>query len=228
MRAGLHHLGEPLSRGERPDPRGDGTAFQERAHARHRVVQPVFGLDLPQPAYARRRAVMARAAGTVVPRAPRVPDPQSPAVRCADLLHVSVCADGARPRRRSRAQHPGADRAQRAGDPPVDLRGDVQEGGRRRLQHRGREEFPEDDLRVPQRSRGDRRLRRGPDAGPVAGRRSRARRRRRNPQTPGPAPAGARRAVPPPASPAGTIPPLRRPHRRRQRLRGAGRVLHEL
>ena len=32
VRAGLHHLGERLSRGQRPDPRRDGAPLQERAH----------------------------------------------------------------------------------------------------------------------------------------------------------------------------------------------------
>ena len=37
------------------------------------ALQPVFGLDLPQRAHARRRDVVARAAGPVVPGAARIP-----------------------------------------------------------------------------------------------------------------------------------------------------------
>ena len=44
-------------------------------------VQPLLGLDLQQPAHARRRDGVAAAAGPVVPGAARVPRAQPPAVR---------------------------------------------------------------------------------------------------------------------------------------------------
>ena len=69
--------------------------FANAQHARHRGVQPLLGLDLQQAAHARRRDGMAAAAGTVVPGAHRVPGAQPPAVRRADLLHLSLRADGA-------------------------------------------------------------------------------------------------------------------------------------
>ena len=53
----------------------------------------------------------------------------SPAVRRADLLHLSLRADGAGTRSRAGAQHPGVDRARRAGDPPRDLQGRLQQAG---------------------------------------------------------------------------------------------------
>ena len=90
--------------------------FANAAHARHRGVQQVLGLDLQQPAQPRRRDGVAEAAGTVVPGADRVPAAAPPAVRRPDLLHVSVRADGARPRGRARR---GASSCPTAHDEPA-------------------------------------------------------------------------------------------------------------
>ena len=54
---------------------------------------------------------------------------------------------------RAGQEHPGADGARRAGDPPGDLQGPVQRAGRHRLQHRGRAALPDDPLLDPRRSR---------------------------------------------------------------------------
>ena len=53
------------------------------------------------------------------PAAEGLPDQAPPLVRRADLLHLSLCADGAGPAGRPGPQHPGADRARRTGDPPA-------------------------------------------------------------------------------------------------------------
>ena len=76
--------------------------FANARDARHRGVQQVLGLDLQQPAQPRRRDGVAEAAGAVVSGAHRIPAAAPSAVRRPDLLHVSVRADGARPRGRRR------------------------------------------------------------------------------------------------------------------------------
>ena len=89
--------------------------------------------------------------------------------------------------RRAGQEHPRADRARRAGDPPRDLQGAVQRAGGHRLQHRSRAAVPDDPLLDPRDRGGDGRLRRRPAAGPPAIRASRAggRGRRRTRQTTG-------------------------------------------
>ena len=72
--------------------------FANARDARHRGVQPLLRLDLQQPAQPRRRDGVAEAAGPVVPGAHRLPAAAPPAVRRADLLHLPLRADGARPR----------------------------------------------------------------------------------------------------------------------------------
>ena len=59
--------------GTRPHPRRDGAALRERPPAGHRGLQPLLRLDLQQPAHARGRDGVARAAGAVVPGARRPP-----------------------------------------------------------------------------------------------------------------------------------------------------------
>ena len=85
--------------------------------------------------------------------------------RRPDLLHLPVRADGARRAHRAAQEHPGADGARRAGDPPRHLQGAVQPAGRPRLQHRGRTAVPDDALLDPRGRRGNGRLRRRPAAG---------------------------------------------------------------
>ena len=60
-----------------PRPRRHRPPLRQRADARHRIVQPILGLDLQQSAHARRRNGMAEAAGPVVPGADRLPAPPS-------------------------------------------------------------------------------------------------------------------------------------------------------
>ena len=168
LRARLHHLEERVSRRHGPHPRRDGAALRQRPDPRHPELQPVLRLDLPPRAHPRGRDAVARGAGPLVAGPGRVPPPPPQALRRADLLHLSLRADRAGPRRRPGAQHPRADRARRAGHPPRALSGDVRAGRRRRLQHRGGEALPEDDLRHAPRRRGDRRLRRGPAPGRAA------------------------------------------------------------
>ena len=72
-----------------------------------------------------------------------------------DLLHIPLRANGARPADRRRAQHPRADRAQRAGDSSRHLRGDVPAAQGDRVQHRGREGISQSDIRHPRGRRGN-------------------------------------------------------------------------
>src|SRR4029450_2046626 len=65
-------------------------------HVLERSPQPLLGMDLQQRAQRRRRARVASPAGTVVPRAPRVPGAQPSSVRPVGVLHLSLCADRAR------------------------------------------------------------------------------------------------------------------------------------
>jgi hypothetical protein len=122
VRPGLHHLEERVPGEPRSDPRRHGAPLRQRPDARHRVVQPLLGLDLQHPPHPRGRDGVAQAAGAVVPSAPRVPGPASRVVRRAGLLHVSLRAHRARPAGRPGAKHPGPHGARRAGHPPVDLR----------------------------------------------------------------------------------------------------------
>ena len=66
------------------------------------------------------------------------------------------------------------------------------------------------------------------DAGRRRRRSPEPRRRRRGAQAAGAAPARRAARVPPPPPAARPVPALRRPHRRRQGLRGAARILHQL
>ena len=232
MRAGLHHLEERVSRGHGPDSRRHGAAFRECARTGHRGVQPLLGVDLHLAAHARGRAVLAQAAGPVVPGAPRVSRAQPEPVRRPHLLHVPVRADGAGRPHRATQVHPGADGARRAGDTSVNLQGAVQRAGRHRLQHRRRAAVP-DVTFFDQGGRGrDGRLRRrtapraGVPEGSARGRRARSRRRRDDAGRRAAArlPAASRaegRALqaPPPAPRADRF--VWRPHRSRQGLRGA-------
>ena len=191
-------------------------------------------MDLQQPAHPRRRDRVAAAAGPVVPGAARVPRTQPSAVRRPDLLHLSLRADRARREDRAAQEHPGADRARRAGDPPRDLQGAVQPAGRHRLQHRGRAAVPDDALLDPGGRGRDGRLRRRPAAGQPHGRdRNAAERTGRRPADDAdvrgrrasrrilaelpPAPGAPRHRLPPPASAARAVRALRRAHRSRAR-----------
>ena len=146
---------------------------------------------------------------------------------------------------RAREEHPGPDRARRAGDPPGDLQGAVQHARGGRLQHRGRAPVPDDPLLDPRHRGRDGRLRRRPAAGqPVSARAAPA--RAAAPPTPAtteddgratrtmPSPtfrphlAASRLGVPPPPPAPRPVPALRRAHRSRQGLRGADRVLQQL
>ena len=131
---------------------------------------------------------------------------------------------------RAAQDHPGADGARRAGDPPRDLQGAVQPAGRHRLQHRRRAPVPDDALLDPRRRGGDGRLRRRPAAGAGLPARGIGVRRTAKPDpAPRTTPADdssptfrphlAQRGIdlPPPASAARTDRALRRPHRSRAR-----------
>ena len=76
--------------------------------------------------------------GPWCPGADRLPAAPPPAVRRADLLHLPLRADGARPRGRAGAQRPRVDGARRAGDPSRDLQGRLQQAGRALLSDRER------------------------------------------------------------------------------------------
>ena len=127
--------------------------FANARDARHPALQPVLRLDLPQPAHARRRDEVARDAGAVVPGAARIPAAATTAVRRADLLHLSLRADGARPRtsiRRAASWCRPRTTSRRFASA---IYQEMFSAGRRgRLQHRGREELPEDDVRRSARS----------------------------------------------------------------------------
>ncbi len=164
LRPRLHHLEQRVPGGRGPRPGRHRPAVRRRPPARHRGVQPLLGLDLQPPARARGRARVARAAGAVVPGARRVPRAAPRGVRRADLLHVSLRPDRARPRGRAREEHPRAHCARRAGHPPGDLPGDVRAACRHRLQHRGGAPLPERRVPDPRDRRGDGGVRRRPAA----------------------------------------------------------------
>ena len=194
-------------------------------------------------AHARRRDGVAEAAGPVVPGAARVPRAPSPAVRRADLLHLSLRADGARharsrrtraswcrPRTTSRRSTSRSTRSCSACRPASPTTPRSSGGSSRRT------------------SRSARSRRRPSAAASTCRRRSRTRASRRpTPTTPTvrrradddgvrtttvaelpAAPGAPRRRLPPPSPAARPDRALRRPHRSRQGLRGADRVLQQL
>ena len=178
-----------------------------------------------------------RRQGPWSPALHRVPEAAPSAVRRADLLHLPLRADRARPAHRTGPQHPRAHGARRTGHPARPLQGGLHAAGRHRLQHRGRAAIPGDALLDPRGGRGDRGLRRRPAAGRQEPRSRRghrpdrrARHRRRQRRRPAAAAAhlGARRDVPAAAPAARRLRALRRPHRPGQGLRGADRVLQLL
>ena len=183
-----------------------------------------------------------RAAGPVVPGAARVPRAQPAAVRRADLLHVPVCADGARRCASRRTRASWCRRRTTSRPSTSDLPGPVQPAGRHRLQHRGRAALPHHALLDPRDRGGDGRLRRRPAAGaglPARGRGAGGRRRRRQAAEEGRADDGSPTLPAAPGASAasmfrrrhrlhGPIRALRRPHRSGQGLRGADRVLQHL
>ena len=153
-----------------------------------------------------------------------------------DLLHLSLRADGARAAGRAEPQHPGPDRARRAGHSPGHLQGDVQPACGGRLQHRRRAALPDHPLPHPRGRGGNGRVRRRPArlrrarAGAARREQPAARTRHGGPplrRLPAAAAAHhrARRGVPPPSPAAWPVRALRRAHRSRQGLRGADRVL---
>ena len=126
LRARLHHLEERVPRGRRPRPRRHRAALRRpprRATSRRstasrtgssttRTPTPTSCDWLAQP-------------GPVAPGAARAPAALAPAVRRPDLLHLPLRADRRWACRSPRAEHPGADRARRAGDPAAASTGPV-------------------------------------------------------------------------------------------------------
>ena len=132
LRARLHHLEERVPGGHRPHPRRHRAALRQRAaRATSRRSTATRSGSSTTPHTREDEMEWLRAAGPVVPGAARVPRAPSPAVRRPDLLHLPLRADGARHPGRAAQEHPRADRARRAGDPPRDLQGAVQRAGRR-------------------------------------------------------------------------------------------------
>ena len=229
VRARLHHLGERLPRGHRPDPRRDGAALQERAHratSPRSTSTPTGSSTTRTRATTRCRGSSSRARGAR--RCIEYLNKQSSPVRRADLLHLSLCADGARleidPARTILVPTAHDEPAIRL----VIYQDLFKKPAAVAFNTEVEKNFLKTTFEFRSGRRRDRRLRRRPDAGRGAAGRSGAGRRRGDPQAAGAAPARAWRAVPPPAPPAGTVPALRRTHRRRQGLRRADRVLHEL
>ena len=227
LRARLHHLEERVSGGHRPHPRGDGPPLRQRAGRGTSRLQPAVGLDLPQRAHARRRDAVAGGTGPMVAGAGRTPEAAPRALRRADLLHLSLRADGAGARHRSGAQHPGADGARRAGDSPRRSTASCSEAAAVAFNTEVEKNFLKTtfDMRpVAEETVGC-----GVDLlQDEALQPTRSPRTKRRSQGAAAPPPGARARVPAPASAAGAVPALRRPHRRRQGLRGADRVLHQL
>ena len=160
VRARVHDVAERVPGRQRPHPRRHGAALRQRAGPRHGVVQPLFRLDLQQPAHAGRRDGVAEAAGPVVPGAHRPPPAEPSPVRRADLLHVPLRADGARAPDRAGQEPAGADGPRRAGHPPRHLPGHVRPARGPRLQHRRRAALPERHVHHQRDHRGNRRMRR--------------------------------------------------------------------
>ncbi len=160
LRPRLRDLEERVPGRRRPDPRRHRAPVRERPDARLEAFNRLLGLDLQQPAQPRRRDGVAEAAGALVPGADRLPAAAPAAVRRADVLHVSLRADGARPRGEPGEERARPDRARRAGDQARDLQGRLQPAGRPLLPDRQRAAVRPGRVPRPAAARGGRRRRR--------------------------------------------------------------------
>ena len=240
LRARLHHLEERVPGGHRPRPRRHRPPLRERADARHRTRSTATPTG-SSTTRTRRDDEMEwlKQQGPWCPALLEYLERNHQQYDVADLLHLPLRADRA-----------GLQIAPRksilvptAHDEPAIHLGHLQGAcsacpAALALQHRGRAAVPDDALPDPRGRGGDDRLRRRPAAGTGVPARADAPTRtppRREP-TPRPATvrrspplpphlAHARRGLPPAPSAARPVRALRRPHRSRQGLRGADRVL---
>ena len=182
---------------------------------------------------------MAEAAGPLVAGADRASAAAASALRRADLLHLPLRTDRARPRGGALAQRAGLDGARRAGDSTRDFQGGLQQARGAVLPHRQRAAVRPSAVRRTAAARGRDRCRRRPAAVAAVpadadgGRRRPGDGHRRRRPTAGAAgrrgtgarisvaPAVARRGVPATTPALRTDPAVRGPHRSRQGLRRA-------
>ena len=117
VRARLHDLEERVSGGRRTASAASRSGASRARETRDIAASTILGLDLQERAHARRRDGMAAAAGAVVPGAaglPQAPPPEYDALIFFTYLYAPTVLGL---QSRAAQEHPGADRARRAGDP---------------------------------------------------------------------------------------------------------------